>query len=75
MQKSKATDSFLGGSSDYGFLGLGLLGSLLLLEVLREELLVGDVSLLTSLPSVLLDLLIDRLSSDSLFGNESLDVW
>ena len=61
--------SWLGGG------GLGLLGSLLLLEVLGEELLVSDMSLLTSLPSVLLDLLVDSLSSNSLLGDESLNLW
>jgi hypothetical protein len=59
----------------YSVGGLGLLGSLLLLEVLGEELLVGNVSFLGGLPVVLLGSLVDGLSSDSLLGDESLDLW
>lgn len=75
--------SLLGrGSGDGGLLlgdnGLGsvllLVGSLLLLEVLGEELLVSDVSLLGGLPGVNLALLEESLSSDSLLGDESLDL-
>ena len=51
-----------------------LVGSLLLLEVLGEELLVSDVSLLGGLPGVNLALLEESLSSDSLLGDESLDL-
>ena len=52
--------------------GLGLLGGLLLLEVLGEELLVGDVGLLGLLPVLSLVSLVDDLSSDSLLGDQSL---
>jgi len=58
-----------------GEVELGLLGSLLLLEVLGEELLISDAGLFAGLPSVLLDLLVEGLSSDSLLGDESLDLW
>ena len=66
---------WLGSSNWLSNGGLGLLGSLLLLEVLGEELFVSNVVLLGALPSVLLDVLVDSLSSDSLLGNESLDLW
>jgi len=50
-------------------------GSLLLLEVLREELLISDMSLLGFHGVLLLGLLHDDLSSDFLLGNKSLDLW
>ena len=50
-------------------------GGLLLLQVFGEEFLVGDVSLLGLDPLLLLDSLVDELSSDSLLGDESLDGW
>ena len=76
----------LGGSGllDWGSWGLGsnnwlwgsFLGSgLLLLEVLGEELLISDMSLLGFDPLLLLGLLVDNLSSDSLLGDESLNTW
>lgn len=49
--------------------------SLLLLQELGEELLVGNVSLLAGLPVILLLLLVLNLSSDSLLSDESLDLW
>jgi len=74
-----------GGGLGWGSWGLGwswgwlwgslLGGSLLLLEVLGEELLVGDSGLLGFDPLLLLDSLVDNLSSDSLLGDESLDAW
>jgi len=54
-----------------GFLG----SSLLLLQVLGEEFLISDVSLLGFDPGLLLVSLGDDLSSDSLLGDESLDAW
>jgi hypothetical protein len=55
---------------------VGLLGgSLLLLEVLGEELLISDMSLLGLDPGLLLVSLVDELSSDSLLGDESLNAW
>ena len=54
---------------------LSLIGGLLLLKVLGEELLISDMSLLRLEPSVLLGSLVDSLSSDSLLGDESLDLW
>ena len=66
----------LGWSWSWGWLWMGLLGgSLLLLQVLGEELLVGDGGLLGFNPSLLLDSLVHNLSSDSLLGDESLDAW
>ena len=55
--------------------GSFLEGSLLLLEVLGEELLISDMSLLGFDPLLLLGLLVDNLSSDSLLGDESLNAW
>merc|ERR1719313_922442 len=52
-----------------------LVGSLLLLEELGEELLIGDMSILGSSPSILLSFGIQCLSSESLLGDESLDLW
>lgn len=80
VQKSSLLGSGLGSGlsdNDWGsdWCGFGLLGSLLLLEVLGEELLVSNVGLLSSLPLVDLDSLVDDLSSDSLLGDESLDLW
>lgn len=49
-------------------------GGLLLLEVLGEELLILDVSLSGGLPGVDLALLVERLSSQSLVSDESLDL-
>lgn len=75
--------SFLAGLGGSGFgvsLGgdigdvFGLLGSLLLLKILGEELLVSDVLLLALLPSLSLLSLVEDLSSDSLLGDESLDL-
>jgi hypothetical protein len=65
------------GSLSWGSSGLGdsLIGGLLLLEVLGEELLISDMSLLRLEPSVLLGSLHDGLSSDSLLSDESLDLW
>merc|ERR1712216_27525 len=57
-----------------GSLGLLLVSGLLLLKVLGEELLIGDVSFLGSLPSTDLTSLVDSLSSDSLLSDESLDL-
>lgn len=72
-----------GGLLDWGSWGLGsnwlwgrfLGGGLLLLEVLGEELLVSDMGLLGLNPVLLLGLLVDNLSSDSLLGDESLNAW
>lgn len=58
-----------------GSLEFSLLLGLLLLQELGEELLVGDVSLLGCLPVGLLGGLVLNLSSDSLLGDESLDLW
>lgn len=69
------------GSLDWSGLNWGsslllrLIGGLLLLKVLGEELLISDMSLLRLEPSVLLGSLVDSLSSDSLLGDESLDLW
>lgn len=64
--------SLLGLESSVEFsLSLGLL----LLQELREELLISNMSLLGSLPVGLLLVLVLNLSSDSLLGNESLDLW
>jgi len=62
------------GLSSGGSLALLLVSDLLLLKVLGEELLIGDVSLLGSLPCANLTSLVDSLSSDSLLGDESLDL-
>lgn len=51
------------------------MSGLLLLKVLGEELLVSNVSLLTGFPGFLLISLVDSLSSESLLGNESLNLW
>ena len=71
--------SFDWGSFNWGSFNLwswlgGFLGSFLLLEIFGEEFLVGDVSLLVGFPSVDSGSLVDDLSSNSLFGDESLDV-
>jgi len=50
-------------------------GSLLLLEELGEELLIGNMGVLGGGPSVLLQFLVELLSSESLLGNKSLDLW
>jgi hypothetical protein len=70
----------LGWGSWGGNLGLNnwgrfLGGSLLLLQVLGEEFLISDMSLLGFDPGLLLVSLADDLSSDSLLGDESLDAW
>jgi len=59
--------------SNWGWLG-GFLGSFLLLEVLGEEFLVRDVGLFVGFPGVDSSVLGDDLSSNSLLGDESLDV-
>ena len=59
--------------SNWGWLG-GFLGSFLLLEVLGEEFLVRDVGLFVGFPGVDSGVLSDDLSSNSLLGDESLDV-
>ena len=59
--------------SNWGWLG-GFLGSFLLLEVLGEEFLVRDVGLFVGFPGVDSGVLGDDLSSNSLLGDESLDV-
>lgn len=51
----------------------GFLGSFLLLEIFGEEFLVSDVSFLVGFPGVDSGVLVDDLSSNSLFGDESLD--
>ena len=71
--------SFDWGSFNWGSFNLwswlgGFLGSFLLLEIFGEEFLVGDVSLLVGFPSINSGVLVDDLSSNSLFGDESLDV-
>lgn len=70
--------SLFGGSLGLNLLGISsvllLVSSLLLLEVLGEELLVGDSVLLTGLPVLNLGFLVDGLSSESLLGDESLDL-
>ena len=69
----KSTESLLGDSGLGGVICLS--SGFLLLEVLGEELLVGDVSFFTLNPSFLLFSLHDSLSSDSLLGDESLYGW
>ena len=59
--------------SNWGWLS-GFLGSFLLLEVLGEEFLVRDVGLFVGFPGVDSGVLGDDLSSNSLLGDESLDV-
>jgi hypothetical protein len=59
--------------SNWGWLS-GFLGSFLLLEVLGEEFLVRDVGLFVGFPGVDSSVLGDDLSSNSLLGDESLDV-
>jgi len=71
----------LGGLGGVSFLGLegslelSLLLGLLLLQELGEELLVGNMGLLGCLPVGLLGVLVLNLSSDSLLGDESLNLW
>jgi len=65
------------GGSSWG-LGSGVLllgSSLLFLEELGEDLLVSLMSFFACLPSLLLASLGEHLSSQSDFGNESLDLW
>jgi hypothetical protein len=52
----------------------GFLGSFLLLKIFGEELLVGDVSFFVGFPGINSGSLGENLSSNSLFGDESLDV-
>ena len=52
----------------------GLLGGFLLLKIFGEEFLISDVSFFVGFPGVDSGSLVDDLSSNSLFGNESLDV-
>ena len=81
---------FLGWSGFLGFLGgcwsfswgswgswswlSGFLGSFLFLKIFREELLVSDVSFFVWFPGINSVSLVDNLSSNSLLGDESLDV-
>ena len=66
--------SLLGGGSFLGSLVLGLTGSLLLLDVLRDELLVLGGGLLGELESLLLLALDELLSAEALLGDETLDL-
>lgn len=62
------------GSGGLRLLVLSLVGSLLLLEVLGEELLVGLVGLAGSLPRGELALLVVGLSAEALVGDDALDL-
>lgn len=70
--------SLLRGSGSGGgglrLLVLGLVGGLLLLEVLGEELLIGLVGLAGGLPRGELALLVVGLSAEALVGNDALDL-
>ena len=58
-----------------GSVVFSFLGCFLLFQVFRKELFVSNMSLNASLKLILLDLLVDNLSSDSLFSDKSLYLW
>merc|ERR1711982_269059 len=69
LQSTETSSSLLGSGS------LGLLSSLLLLDKLRDELLILLLLLLGGLPAVNSLVLDGLLSADLLLGDESLDLW